>query len=185
LTTGTGRGSRRRPHPARALASVLVVVATVAVTGGAAAASPPPAASGAAQTGTAPPPSGPTVVTVALNTFAFDGALSGTLRVDPRAGCQGAGPAGVTLQLEGTLKGASASAWTVQVLSLANGTYKLHPGSVVGVSLFDSDGDLQWGLVSEGTLTVRGTSGAVDAQLSSPGNSRSLHVVGQWDCPPG
>lgn len=118
---------------------------------------------------------------IAPNTFAFSGAVSGVLHILPRYDCDGAGPAGVTLTVAGQLQNSKASSWVIQVLSLNNGVHSLRPGSVIGVTVSDSGGDLQWGLDSRGTLTVAGTTGTVDAQLSGTAGT-SLHVTGAWSC---
>jgi len=121
---------------------------------------------------------------VAANTFTFTGVLTGTLHVAPKADCDGAGPAGVTLTVPGQLQGSKAASWVIQVLSLNNGSYSLRPGSVIGVTVSDVAGDRQWGLDSRGTLTVAGTTGTVDAQLSGTAGT-SIHVIGAWSCPGG
>lgn len=116
------------------------------------------------------------------NVFVLSGALTGQLHSVTKD-CKGAGPAGVTLTIPGNLQGSKASTWVIQVVSLNNGTYTLHTGSVVGVTVSDIAGDEQWGLAQHGTLSVNGATGSVDAQLSGSAGS-SLHLAGAWDCRP-
>lgn len=118
------------------------------------------------------------------NTFTFSGALSGSLHVLPKADCDGAGPVGVTLTVPGQLQGSRAGTWVIQVLSLQNGTYNLRPSSVIGVTISDLSGDVQWGLDQHGTLTVAGATGTVTADLTGTAGT-SLRVVGAWSCPAG
>jgi len=136
-----------------------------------------------AQAGAAPVPAsasgGPTFVP---NTFTFNGTLSGTLHVQPRYDCKGAGPAGVTLTVPGQLQGSRAGQWVIQVVSLNNGAYALRSGSVIGVTFSAASGAQQWGLDPKGWLTVNGSSGTVNAGLSGTDGSW-LHMVGAWACP--
>lgn len=148
----------------------LVAASALAMAAGTALASGPAAA-------LAPP--GPVF---AQDTFTFTGALSGSLHLLPKQDCLGAGPVGVTLTIAGQLVGSRASVWVVQVLSLNNGTYGLRPNSVIGVTISDQDGSLQWGLDQRGALTVAGTSGTVDAELSGTAGTQ-IHVIGAWSCP--
>lgn len=116
------------------------------------------------------------------NTFVFKGALNGALHVQPKFDCYGAGPAGVTLTVNGPLQGSRSTSWVIQVVSLQNGTYTLRSGSVIGVTVSGSSGNQQWGLNPKGVLTVDGTSGTVVAGLSGTDGSW-LHVTGDWSCP--
>lgn len=173
---------RRSPRPAwsergRASAGAVRLVATGAVSaalvvGGATTAGAAPAAA----------PSGPPSTALVVNTFTFTGALSGSLRVQPRQDCDGAGPAGVTLSVPGELQGSRSQAFVIQVLSLNNGSYNLRPGSVIGVTISAASGVQQWGLNPRGTLTVNGTSGTVNAGLQGTDDTW-LHVIGAWSCP--
>jgi hypothetical protein len=126
----------------------------------------------------------PSVPAFTANTFTFNGALTGTLHVQPRYDCKGAGPAGVTLNVPGQLGGSRSGQWVIQVVSLNNGTYALRASSVIGVTVSDASGAQQWGLNPKGWLTVNGTSGTVTAGLSGTDGSW-VHVTGAWSCPTG
>ncbi len=104
----------------------------------------------------------------------------------PAKDCSGAGPQGVTLEaITGTLAGSKANDWTIMILTLKNGTFKLHQGSIVGVSLSGSRNETvqaQWGTSPAGTLSVHGTSGSLNAELSGT-SAGAIHVAGSWKCP--
>lgn len=161
-----------RPVPRSVLIGVLAL--SVLAWGPAAAAAP---VSPDGQAATAPYLAG-----LSENTFVFSGALTGTLHIDPRQDCTGAGPVGVTLTIAGQLQGSKAASWVVQVVSLNNGTYTLRPGSVIGVTVSDAAGDVQFGLAPHGQLTVAGKSGSLEADLGGIQGTQ-LHLVGAWDCP--
>jgi hypothetical protein len=120
-----------------------------------------------------------------VNTFNFSGALVGALKITT-TNCAGsvATPNGATFEaVIGKLKGSKADDWNIMIVTPKNGTYKLHPGQLAGIELNPSPMGTNWGHAT-GTLTVKGSTGSINAELSSA-DAGKIHVVGSWSCPAG
>jgi hypothetical protein len=123
--------------------------------------------------------------TAKINTFNFTGALVGTLKITPQD-CEGnvASSNGAEFDnLMGKLRGSEANDWTIMIVTPKNGTYKLHHGHLAGVQVNpDPMGPhpTAWGDAT-GTLTVKGSTGSINAELSSA--TTKIDIIGSWNCP--
>jgi len=129
--------------------------------------------------------------------FKFTGSVSGTLSA-PNTPCsqQVVTAKGATFMLSGTLKGAPATQWTLQLYAPKAGTWKnfaQENGEGPNVALIGAtaDGTTNWNWASEtknGTITTTHTSGKVSITLAGyssfrgkPGKGK-VHVTGTWAC---
>ena len=131
--------------------------------------------------------------------FKFTGSVTGTLS-EPNTPCsqQVVTAKGATFMLNGTLKGAPATKWTIQLYAPKAGTWKNFAqanGEGPNVALIGAtaDGTTNWNWASEtknGTITTTHTSGKVGITLAGyssfrgkPGKGK-VHVTGAWACTP-
>ena len=131
--------------------------------------------------------------------FKFTGSVTGTLS-EPNTPCsqQVVTSKGATFMLNGTLKGAPATQWTIQLYAPKAGTWKNFAqsnGEGPNVALIGAtpDGTTNWNWASEtknGTITTTHTSGKVSIILAGyssfrgkPGKGK-VHVTGAWACTP-
>lgn len=129
--------------------------------------------------------------------FTFSGTVHGTLTV-PNTPCseQVVTAKGATFMLTGTLKGAPATKWTLQLSTPKAGTAKnfgQDNGEGPSVTLIGatSNGTTNWNWTSStknGTITTTKTSGSVNITLGpyssfrgKPGKGK-VHVTGSWGC---
>jgi hypothetical protein len=129
--------------------------------------------------------------------FTFTGSVTGTLSA-PNTPCsqQVVTAKGATFMLNGTLKGAPATQWTIQLYAPKAGTWKNFAqsnGEGPNVALIgaESNGTTNWNWASEtknGTITTTHTSGKVSITLSGyssfrgkPGKGK-VHMTGAWGC---
>ena len=131
--------------------------------------------------------------------FKFTGSVTGTLS-EPNTPCsqQVVTAKGATFMLAGTLKGAPATKWTIQLYAPKSGTWKNFAqsnGEGPNVALIGAtaDGTTNWNWASEtknGSITTSHTSGKVSITLAGyssfrgkPGKGK-VHVTGTWACTP-
>lgn len=130
-------------------------------------------------------------------TFKLTGTVSGTL-TEPTTACsmQVVTAKGATFILSGTLKGAPASKWTIQLYNPKAGTSKNlgeESGNGPSVTLIgeDANGNENWNWTSEtknGSITTSKTSGKVSTTLGPYSSFRGkagkghVHVTGSWGC---
>jgi len=131
--------------------------------------------------------------------FKFTGSVTGTLS-EPNTTCsqQVVTAKGATFMLNGTLKGAPATQWTIQLYAPRAGTWKNFAqanGEGPNVALIGAtaDGTTNWNWASEtknGSITTAHTSGKVSITLvgyssfrGKPGKGK-VHVTGVWACTP-
>jgi hypothetical protein len=129
--------------------------------------------------------------------FTFTGSVTGTLG-EPNTPCsqQVVTAKGATFMLNGTLKGAPATQWTIQLYAPKAGTWKNFAqsnGEGPNVALIGAEpnGTTNWNWASEtknGTITTTHTSGKVNIILTGyssfrgkPGKGK-VHVTGAWGC---
>jgi hypothetical protein len=129
--------------------------------------------------------------------FTFTGSVKGTLTA-PNTPCsqQVVTAQGATFMLNGTLKGAPATKWTIQLYAPKAGTWKnfgQQNGEGPNVALIgaEADGTTNWNWASEtknGTMTTTHTSGKVSITLAGyssfrgkPGKGK-VHMTGAWGC---
>jgi hypothetical protein len=131
------------------------------------------------------------------NTFNFTGALVGSLKITPND-CEGgvASSNGADFgDVVGKLKGSKADDWNIMIVTpKGDGTYKLHHGHLAGVQVNPEPIRppwWSWGNAT-GTLTVMGSTGNINAELSNANAGGSvpgavpvgnIHIVGSWNCP--
>ena len=131
--------------------------------------------------------------------FKFTGSVTGTLS-EPNTPCsqQVVTAKGATFMLNGTLKGAPATKWTIQLYAPKAGTWKNFAqsnGEGPNVALIGAtaDGTTNWNWASEtrnGAITTTHSSGKVSITLAGyssfrgkPGKGK-VHVTGAWACTP-
>ncbi len=175
MTLAWTRGGLRRIRASRA--AVFLGAALVVLASG-------PAAAGAATSG-------------GQTTFTFTGSVNGTLTT-PSTPCsqQVVTGKGATFMLNGTLKGAPATQWTIQLYAPKAGTWKNFAqsnGEGASVTLIGatSDGTTNWNWTTSkknGSITTTKTSGKVSTTLGpyssfrgKPGKG-TVHVTGSWSC---
>ena len=129
--------------------------------------------------------------------FSFTGSVKGTLS-EPNTPCsqQVVTAKGATFMLNGTLKGAPATQWTIQLYAPKAGTWKnlaQENGEGPNVALIGAtaNGTTNWNWASEtknGTMTTTHTSGKVSITLAGyssfrgkPGKGK-VHITGSWAC---
>ena len=129
--------------------------------------------------------------------FSFTGSVKGTLN-EPNTPCsqQVVTAKGATFMLNGTLKGAPATQWTIQLYAPKAGTWKnfaQENGEGPNVALIGAtaNGTTNWNWASEtknGTMTTTRTSGKVTITLEGyssfrgkPGKGK-VHITGSWAC---
>ena len=135
--------------------------------------------------------------TPSQTSFTFTGSVSGTLSA-PNTPCSQhvVTGQGATFMLNGRLKGAPATQWTIQLYAPKAGTWKNFAqsnGEGPNVALIgaESNGTTNWNWASEtknGTITTTHTSGKVNITLvgyssfrGKPGKGK-VHVTGAWGC---
>jgi len=126
------------------------------------------------------------------NSFAFSGALTGTLKLVPADDCDGNAGGMTTLgDIVGKLKGSKSGKWTLIVITPKNGTFKIKPvttdlaGSTVTLETPGKTVALAWD-ATKGSITVKGSSGSINVTLKgSPesGASGTVKIKGSWACP--
>jgi len=131
--------------------------------------------------------------------FTFTGSVKGTLTT-PNTPCseQIVTAKGATFMLNGTLKGAPATQWTIQLYAPKAGSWKNFAqangeGSNVTLIGAESNGTTNWNWTSStknGTITTTKTTGKVSITLGpyssfrgKPGKGK-VHVTGSWGCTP-
>jgi hypothetical protein len=129
--------------------------------------------------------------------FTFTGSVKGTLTT-PNMPCSGqvVSAKGATFMLNGSLKGAPATQWTIQLYAPKAGTSKnfgQENGEGPSVTLIgaESNGTTNWNWTSStknGTITTTNSSGKVSVTLGpyssfrgKPGKGK-VHVTGSWAC---
>jgi hypothetical protein len=130
-------------------------------------------------------------------TFTFSGTVKGTLTAaDTPCSEQIVTAKGATFMLNGMLKGAPATQWTLQLYNPKAGTSKKfgqESGNGPNVSLIgtDSNGNQNWNWTSEtknGSITTSKTTGKVSITLGPYSSFRGkagkghVHVTGSWGC---
>ena len=145
----------------------------------------------------APPAAAGAATTPSQTSFTFTGSVKGTLS-EPNTPCseQVVTAKGATFMLNGTLRGAPATEWTIQLYAPKAGTWKNFAqangeGSNVTLIGAESNGTTNWNWSSEtknGTITTTKTSGKVNVTLvgyssfrGKPGKGK-VHVTGSWGC---
>lgn len=144
---------------------------------------------GPAAAGAAAPPS--------QTSFTFTGSVKGTLTT-PNTPCseQVVSAKGATFMLQGTLKGAPATKWTIQLYAPKAGTSKnfgQENGEGASVTLIGatSDGTENWNWTTStknGSITTSKTTGKVSTTLGPYSSFRGkagkgkVHVTGSWGC---
>jgi hypothetical protein len=129
--------------------------------------------------------------------FTFAGSVTGTLSA-PNTPCseQVVTAKGATFMLNGTLKGAPATQWTIQLYVPKAGTWKNFAstnGEGPNVALIgaESNGTTNWNWASDtknGLMTTTHTSGKVSITLVGFSSFRGkagkgkVHVTGTWGC---
>jgi hypothetical protein len=130
-------------------------------------------------------------------TFKFTGTVKGTL-TEPSTACsaQVVTTKGATFILAGTLKGAPATKWTIQLYNPKAGTSKSfgeESGNGPSVTLIgeDANGNQNWNWTTEtknGSITTSTTSGKVNTTLGPYSSFRGkagkghVHITGTWGC---
>jgi hypothetical protein len=137
--------------------------------------------------------------TPSQTSFKFTGSVTGTLS-EPNTPCsqQVVTAKGATFMLNGMLKGAPATQWTIQLYAPKAGTWKNFAqsnGEGPNVALIgaEANGATNWNWASEtknGTITTTHTSGKVSITLAGYSSFRgkpgkgTVHVTGTWACTP-
>jgi hypothetical protein len=132
----------------------------------------------------------------ATNTYKLSGAVSGTLKDGPNAGCPYGGinsKGFINLNdLVGSVSGLSGVAsWDLDINVKKNGTFKFKtlpigdPNAELNVSL--KNGNIAKSVkdnffANGGTVTVKGESGSIHATMSQAGGGKTLKLVAQWAC---
>jgi len=131
--------------------------------------------------------------------FSFTGSVTGMLS-GPNTPCsqQVVTAKGATFMLNGTLKGAPATQWTIQLYAPKAGSWKNFAqanGEGPNVALIgaEANGTTNWNWASEtknGTMATTHTSGKVSITLvgyssfrGKPGKGK-VHMTGAWGCTP-
>ena len=130
-------------------------------------------------------------------TFTFTGSVKGTLTT-PNTPCSGqvVTANGATFMLNGTLKGAPATKWTIQLYAPKAGTSKnfgQENGEGASVTLIGatSDGTTNWNWTTSkknGSITTTKTTGKVSTTIGPYSSYRGkagkgkVHVIGSWGC---
>jgi len=130
------------------------------------------------------------------NTYKLSGAVSGTLKDGPEAGCPYGGinsKGFINLNdLVGSVSGLSGIAsWDLDVNVKKNGTFKFKalpigdPNAELNVAL--KNGSIAKAVkdnffANAGTVTVKGESGSIHATMSQAGGGKTLKLVAQWAC---
>jgi hypothetical protein len=152
---------------------------------------------GAAITSLAAAPAGAVVASSGgSNTYTLSGAVNGSLRDGPNAGCPYGGinnKGFVELNdLVGSVSGLSGVAsWTLDVNVKKNGTFKFKalpvgdPNAELNVDL--KDGNIAKSVADNffadsGTVTVKGESGSISATMRLASGSKTLKFAGHWAC---
>ncbi len=130
-------------------------------------------------------------------TFKLTGTVSGTLSApDTPCSQQVVTAKGATFMLTGTLKGAPADQWTIQLYTPKAGTSKKfgqESGNGPNVTLIgtDANGNQNWNWTSvtkNGSITTTKTSGKITITLGPYSSFRGkagkghVHVTGSWGC---
>jgi len=129
--------------------------------------------------------------------FTFTGSVKGTLsEANTPCSQQVVTAQGATFMLNGTLQGAPATQWRIQLYARRAGTWKNFgqengEGSSVTLIGAESNGTTNWNWTSStknGTITTTKTSGKVNVTLGpyssfrgKPGKGK-VHVTGSWEC---
>jgi hypothetical protein len=135
--------------------------------------------------------------TPSQTSFTFTGSVKGTLTT-PNTACsdQVVTAHGATFMLDGTLKGAPATKWTIQLYAPKAGTSKnfgQENGNGASVTLIGatSDGTTNWNWTTSkknGSITTTKTSGKVSTTMGPYSSFRGkagkgkVHVTGSWGC---
>jgi hypothetical protein len=115
------------------------------------------------------------------NMFVFHGALVGELHLVPASDCRRALPHGVSLNINGKLRGSASTDWEIQVVTPTIGTFTLPEGENAGIVVSSSPQDEVWGSNSDGMISVIGAQGSADVELWSPDGNK-IQLAGTWDC---